>query len=50
MLFLKSHMLSNHLYKNLAGFKRNVQRFLKHIDDGKIAGYYFSVKNVEGLS
>ncbi|MEM0343593.1 MAG: IS630 family transposase [Thermoplasmata archaeon] len=48
-LFLKSHMLSNHLYGDLRELKRNVQRFLRHIANGKMVGYSFPVKNGKNL-
>ena len=48
-LFLKSHVLSNHLYSDLSELKRTVQRFLRHIADGKTEGYDFPVKNGKNL-
>ena len=48
-LFLKSHVLSNHLYGDLRERKRTVQRFLRHIEAGKTEGYDFPVKNGKNL-
>jgi len=48
-LFLKSHVLSNHLYGDLRELKRTVQRFLRHIEAGKTEGYDFPVKNGKNL-
>jgi transposase len=48
-LFLKSHVLSNHLYRDLVELKRMVLRFLRHIDNGKMEGYNFPVKNGKNL-
>jgi len=48
-LFLKSHVLSNHLYADLAELKRTVLRFLRHIRDGKMDDYDFPVKNGKNL-
>lgn len=48
-LFLKSHVVSNHLYDDLAELKRTVQRFLRHIAEGKMGGYDFPVRNGKNL-
>jgi len=48
-LFLKSHVLSNHLYKDLVELKRTVLRFLRHMRDGKMDGYKFPVRNGKNL-
>ncbi len=48
-LFLKSHVTSNHLYEDLAELKRTVVRFLTHIENGKMEGYNFPVKNGKNL-
>lgn len=48
-LFLKSHVLSNHLYKDMVELKRTVLRFLRHIESGKTEGYNFPVKNGKNL-
>jgi hypothetical protein len=38
-------VLSNHLYSDLSSLKRTVRRFLRHIEEGKMEGYGFPVKN-----
>jgi len=48
-LFFKSHVLSNHMHSDLNALKRTVQRFLRHIEEGKMEGYEFPVKNRKNL-
>ncbi|MGQ9588497.1 MAG: IS630 family transposase [Thermoplasmata archaeon] len=48
-LFLKSHVLSNHLYEDLKELKRTVLRFLRHIENGRMEGYNFPIKNGKNL-
>jgi hypothetical protein len=38
-------MLSNHLYGDPRELKRTVQRFLRHIEEGKTESYNFPIKN-----
>lgn len=49
-LFLKLHVLSNHLYKDVVELKRTVLRFLSHIERGKMEAYNFPVQEQEELS
>jgi transposase len=49
-LFLKSRVLSNHLYEDLVELKGTVLRFLKHIEEGKTESYNFPIENGKDLS
>ena len=48
-LFLKSHALSNHLFEDIGGLKRNVQRFLRHLETGRVERYRYPVRNGKNL-
>jgi len=48
-LFLKSHVLSNHLHKDLAELKRTVQRLVTHMESGRMEGYNVPVKSGKNL-